>query len=467
MRWRLVFACLLAAAAVAGCGKDSPPASPPASGSAETVTGRERIGWIQSSASAGDANVLQFAAYVDGSRRVLEGVTCAAESGDTLQCSAPLPSLSAGRHTLEMATFVPGENGFVESPRSAPLELTVASVVAQSAGSATAASGSTFRASDGLELRAELLAADLANPVDVAIDANGRAFVAERRGTLRVIGPGAATDDGSRVESLFGSRDRDSRALAIALAPDFDSSHLVYALGVQPAANGSRVFVTRLRELHGTLGEAAVVVSRDIAAVDPHGVLRFGPDGAMYVAAGDVNGGGGEILRFLADGRIPPDNPSAAPLYSRLDLAPAGLAWEAADGALWTLETSAAVDRLAVRRRSSDRAAVGLAASARIDSAGAADLPRGTRASGLTIVNAAASSLDGDVIVASMGLADLLRFGRASGGTSTAPARLLQGRFGAIGGVTAALAGDIYFFTANNDTWGAGQDVLVRLRAAQ
>jgi hypothetical protein len=66
-----------------------------------------------------------------------------------------------------------------------------------------------------------------------------------------------------------------------------------------------------------------------------------------------------------------------------------------------------------------------------------------------------------------MGLADLLRFGGASGGTSTAPARLLQGRFGAIGGVTAAPAGDIYFFTANNEAWGAGQDVLVRLRAAQ
>jgi hypothetical protein len=37
------------------------------------VTGRERVGWIQGSVNAGDMMVLQFAGYIDGSRRVLEG----------------------------------------------------------------------------------------------------------------------------------------------------------------------------------------------------------------------------------------------------------------------------------------------------------------------------------------------------------------------------------------------------------
>ena len=45
--------------------------------------------------------------------------------------------------------------------------------------------------------------------------------------------------------------------------------------------------------------------------------------------------------------------------------------------------------------------------------------------------------------------------------------RLLQGRFGAIGGVTTTPSGDIYFFTRNNEAWSADRDwVLVRLRVA-
>ena len=91
-------------------------------------------------------------------------------------------------------------------------------------------------------------------------------------------------------------------------------------------------------------------------------------------------------------------------------------------------------------------------------------LPRGTRASGLAIVNSAASPFDGDAIVSSIGLADLLRFdGSRAHAPAGDPVRLLQGRFGAIGGVTTTPAGDIYFFTRNNEAWAAGRDVLVRL----
>ena len=84
---------------------------------------------------------------------------------------------------------------------------------------------------------------------------------------------------------------------------------------------------------------------------------------------------------------------------------------------------------------------------------------------GLAIVNAPASPFDGDAIVSSLGLADLLRFdGSRADPPAGDPVRLLQGRFGAIGGVTTTSSGDIYFFTRNNETWGAGRDVLVRLR---
>jgi len=197
------------------------------------------------------------------------------------------------------------------------------------------------------------------------------------------------------------------------------------------------------------------------------GTLRFGPDGAMYIAVGSPDGNSGQILRFLADGRIPAENPGASPLYWSIDSMPAGIDWQPGDVSLWTIETSRTVDRFEVRRRGE---AVGTAIAARqpgtaIDSP---RVPRGTRASGLAIVNAPASPFDGDAIVSSLGLADLLRFdGSRADPPAGDPVRLLQGRFGAIGGVTTTSSDDIYFFTRNNETWDAGRDVLVRLRGVK
>jgi glucose/arabinose dehydrogenase len=439
---------------------------------------------------------LQYAAYIDGSRRVLDGFTCSPSSADTFDCTAPLPQLSAGRHTLEIVTFLNSDTGVVESPRSTPLQLIVSGVVSQL--EAAGSSDSSFEASDGRELRAHVLAADLVGPVDVAVDARGRAFVVERRGTLRIVDADSTATLAAPIEPLFGPRDQGSRALSIALAPDSTRSGLLYILSAEPAANGSRLLVSRFRELHGRLGEAAVVVSHEISGLrlpadapsararardsglglpadapgakvgTPEGTLRFGPDGAMYIAASGPDGASGKILRFLADGRIPSDNPDASPLYDSVDLMPAGLDWQPADVSLWTIETGRAVDRLEVRRRGEDPGSRASAARRPGTTTDSPRLPRGTRASGLTMVNAATSPFDGDAIVSSLGLADLLRFdgsrGRAPAGD---PVRLLQGRFGAIGGVTATPTGDIYFFTQNNETWGAGRDLLVRLRVVE
>ena len=464
VRWPLA-SVLVLAAALAGCEGDSPPSNPsPPSGSGETISGRERLGWMQTSTSASDMNVLQFAAYVDGSRRVLEGFTCSPSGGNSFECSAPLPSLGAGRHTIEVASFFDSDGIVLESPKSPALQVVVSGILSP-APPGTSGEGS-FPAGDGRSLYAQLLADDLVDPVDVAVDGRQRAFVVERRGTLRIIEEESSSSRGAtRVEPLFGSRDQGSEALSVALAPDFASSNLIYTLSAQPSANGARLFVTRFRELQGTLGEAAVVASHEMAATAPDGALRFGPDGAMYIAAGSAEAPSGRILRFLADGRIPRDNPDGSPLYSLVELMPAGLDWQAADVSLWTVQTGRAIDRLEVRRRVGDTGDVAVAPQSLSTSTSAPRLPRGTRASGLAIVNAASSPFDGDAIVSSIGLADLLRFDgsrtRAPGGD---PVRLLNGRFGAIGGVTATPNGDIYFFTQNNEAWATGRDVLVRLR---
>jgi hypothetical protein len=426
------------------------------------VTGRERFSWVQSSVSASDMALLQFAAYVDGSRRVLDGSSCSPEGSDSFACSAPLPSMTAGRHTLAVASFVNSGTGLVESPRSPALQLMVSGVVAQSA---APVSRSGVAASDGHALHADVLAGDLIDPTDVAVDARGRAFVLERRGTLRVVDAVSTGSGNTPIEPLFSARDRGARALSIALAPDFARSGLLYTLSAQPSENGARLFVTRFRELRGTLGEAAVVVSHLVRSSDADGVLRFGPDRAMYVAVGGTDSASGQVLRFLPDGGIPAENTGASPLYWSIAGMPAGLAWQP-DGSLWTIETSPTVDRFEVRRRVESGGNVNAAQSG--TSNNSPRLPSGTRASGLALVNAPSSPFDGDAIVSSIGLADLLRFdGSREHAPGGEPIGLLQGRFGAIGGVTTTPSGDIYFFTRNNETWSAGRDVLVRLRTVK
>ena len=202
---------VLCTAAVAGCDGDSSPSSPPPSGSAETVTGRERVGWIQTSVSASDMMVLQFAAYVDGSRRVLEGFTCSPSSGDTLRMlGAAAPAQRRPAHVRDRELLQLRAPAWSRARESPPLQLMVS---ASSRNRRLAASSDgTFAASDGRELHAQVLADDLVDPVDVAVDARGRAFVVERRGTLRIIDADSSCDDGRTLEPLFGARDEGSQA---------------------------------------------------------------------------------------------------------------------------------------------------------------------------------------------------------------------------------------------------------------
>jgi glucose/arabinose dehydrogenase len=77
------------------------------------------------------------------------------------------------------------------------------------------------------------------------------------------------------------------------------------------------------------------------------GRIKFGPDGALYIATGDagVTGNsqdlaslGGKILRVDATGAIPADNPfPGSPVYSYGHRNPQGIAWDR-DGRLWASE---------------------------------------------------------------------------------------------------------------------------------
>ena len=101
-----------------------PPVVTPPSGS-ETINGSERIGWDQRAGDPIELAAIRYAGYVDGARSELTGVNCATTATATgYACTARLPPMSAGNHSLEIASFIQ-DGGTFESARSAALRVTV------------------------------------------------------------------------------------------------------------------------------------------------------------------------------------------------------------------------------------------------------------------------------------------------------------------------------------------------------
>ena len=164
----------------------------------------------------------------------------------------------------------------------------------------------------------------LASPTAMEFAPDGRLFVAEQRGTLRVVKSGAnlATflDISGRVDSA-GERG----LLGLAFDPAFSNNHYVYlyytqrATGTTPAHN--RVIRVTARGDRAVAGSEKLILRLDnLSSATNHngGAIHFGEDGKLYVAVGDnANGENaqslrnlkGKILRINKDGTIPQDNP--------------------------------------------------------------------------------------------------------------------------------------------------------------
>ena len=85
------------------CGGSS---SAPSTSGVQTITSSESLYWNQQASSDAEMASIRFAIYVDGIRVDLAGSECAASgSQGTYACRSPLPTLTAGSHTLQLASF--------------------------------------------------------------------------------------------------------------------------------------------------------------------------------------------------------------------------------------------------------------------------------------------------------------------------------------------------------------------------
>ena len=482
MPLKALLACLVSALALA-CGGSSSDSSGPSQPGSGGAAGGPKLAWDQFAPSADELRKYSYVLYVDGTAVPLSGAACGTLAAETLTaaCTAPLPAMAPGPHTLEMATRVT-ENGVVlESARSAPISYNAgASGFASGTSGATAlvsgtgaSGGGASTDSDppgkGREAEAsgfvvETVLTGLHRPTALAMLPDGRLVIAERGGAIRIAGRGGAPlpEPAAQLPDADAS---DDGVVSLAVAPDFEASRHVYVgYGAVDARGERRGRVVRFREAGGVLGEAAVILDGLPAALAAPWVA-IGPDGALYVAtsaadageAADLGSYAGKILRLGLDGTTPPDNPvPSSPVYSFGYRGSRGIGWEGQSGTLWALEAhdeGAALTRVPAGRPGIRAAGVGPIGSARMAflPASAAGVPAAWR---------------GSLFIAAPDEQSVLRLsGLSDSPPAPAVERLFQGEFGRIALVLAAEDG-FYFATSNGTAGGDARaaDAVYRVR---
>jgi hypothetical protein len=134
----------------------------------------------------------------------------------------------------------------------------------------------------------ELVASGLEIPWAIEVAPDGRIFVTERPGRIRVIEGGKLNPEPWATLAVVHQGDAGLRGLA--LAPDFATTRHVFVAGTFRAADGGKITrVLRLTDRDGRGVDPKVIVD-NLSCPDVHagGALAFGPDRMLYLTVGDV-----------------------------------------------------------------------------------------------------------------------------------------------------------------------------------
>ncbi len=162
----------------------------------------------------------------------------------------------------------------------------------------------------------------IARPTAMDFSPDGRLFVCQQTGQLRIIKNGALLTNpfvSLTVDSL-GERG----LLGIAFDPNFASNqfvYLYYTVPGTPAHNRVSRF-TAAGDVAVIGSETVILELNSLSSATNHngGAIHFGPDGKLYVAVGEnanaanaqvITNRLGKILRINANGSIPADNPTS------------------------------------------------------------------------------------------------------------------------------------------------------------
>jgi glucose/arabinose dehydrogenase len=196
----------------------------------------------------------------------------------------------------------------------------------------------------------DVIARALDTPWAIDFAGDGRAFISERSGAIRVIENGELRSE--PWMTLDVARTSEAGLLGLALDPQFSQNRFIYvAYTYRTSGSGLQNRLVRLREDAKTLkGILDKVLIDNVAGAGNHdgGRVRFGPDGKLYWTTGDaqrtslaqnLRSLNGKILRLNPDGSIPNDNPfPQSYVFSYGHRNPQGLAWQPETGSLYATE---------------------------------------------------------------------------------------------------------------------------------
>lgn len=168
------------------------------------------------------------------------------------------------------------------------------------------------------------IATGIASPTAMAVAPDGRIFVAQQTGALRVVRDGVLL--GPPFVTLSTNTLGERGLLGVALDPNFATTPYVYLYYTSPTAPPRVNRVVRYTASAGNPDVAAAgsalqlieLSALSTAYIHNGGALAFGTDGKLYIATGDnsdsanaqsLNVTHGKLLRINRDGSIPEDNP--------------------------------------------------------------------------------------------------------------------------------------------------------------
>jgi glucose/arabinose dehydrogenase len=205
-----------------------------------------------------------------------------------------------------------------------------------------------YRVTHPTEVRVETVVRGLEVPWAMAFAPDGRLFVSERPGRIRVVHDGRLDPD--RWATLAVEARGEGGLMGLALDPGFQSNPWVYVCYTFDAGRLTQNRISRLRDIAGRGSGEQVLLDRVPGAAAHDGCrLKFGPDGKLYATTGDatqrslaqqVSSLAGKVLRLNSDGSVPEDNPfgPTSPVYSYGHRNPQGLAFDPHSGSLFETE---------------------------------------------------------------------------------------------------------------------------------
>jgi glucose/arabinose dehydrogenase len=167
----------------------------------------------------------------------------------------------------------------------------------------------------------EQVVSGLATPTQMAFAPDGRLFVCELAGNVRVIKNGALLPTPFVTVTVDTQGSPGERGLlGIAFDPDFATNHFVYLYYTAPTPAAHNRVARYTANGDVATGTPLVLMDLDNLVAFKHngGGLQFGNDGMLYIGVGENDNGPnsqnlnirlGKLLRIKGDGTIPSDNP--------------------------------------------------------------------------------------------------------------------------------------------------------------